>query len=93
MCVKQLAAIGDQAGQVFLKLPHFAIGTAAIFGRVEQYAVITSFAPNFARDEFGGILDNPADRALAHARQSGIVARLRHRFFGGIDMHHLRARR
>ena len=39
--VEQLATIGDQAGEIFLQPPHLAIGPAAIFGRIEQDAVIS----------------------------------------------------
>ncbi len=86
-----MAAIGDERREVFLQTPDFAIGATAIFGRIEQYAVIAAVAPDFAGDEFGGILHDPADGPVRHARQVGIGASLGDGFFRGVDMNHARA--
>ena len=68
--VEQFAAIGDQAGKAFLQPPHLALRPPAEFGRIEDDAVIAPGAPDLARGEFRGVVDQPADRLVRHAGQA-----------------------
>ena len=77
---------------MLLEPPHLALRPAAEFGRVEQDPVIAAAAPYFARGELGGVVDDPADRALGQARQRGIGLPALDRFLRRVDMDHPRAR-
>ena len=65
---EQLAAVGDQRGQMVLQPPHLTLGSAPELGRIEDDPVVLLAAPHLARGELGRIIDDPADRAGAHAR-------------------------
>ena len=90
--VEQLAAIGKQGREMILEPPQFARRAAPELGRVEQDAVVAAFAADFARGELGGVVDDPADRAVAHPRQHGVGAAALDRLLRGVDVDHLRAR-
>ena len=74
---------------MLLEPPHFAFGAAPELGGVEQDAVVAAGAADFTGGEFGGVVDDPADRAVGHLRQLGIAATPVDRFFGGVDMDQL----
>ena len=88
---QQLPGEIDQFGQIAFQLPHLAIRAAAIFGRIEDQAVIFRPAPHLAAQEFQRIIDDPAYRRIAQARQGGILASGRHTLLAGINVGHLRA--
>ena len=76
---------------MILEPPQFAGRAAPELGRVEQDAVVAPLAAHFARGELGGVVDDPADRPLAHPRQHGVGAAALDRFLRGVDMDHPRA--
>ena len=86
---EQLPGEIDQFGQIALQLPHFAIRAAAIFGRIENQAVIFGTAPHLAAQEFQRIIDHPAHRGIGQARQLGILAGGGDAFFAGVNVGHL----
>ena len=87
---QQLPGKINQFRQIAFQLPNFAIGAAAIFGRIKDQAVIFCPAPHLAAKEFQRIIDDPAHRRIAQARQRGILAGGRHAFLAGINVRHLR---
>ena len=76
---------------MILEPPQLAIGTAPELGRVEQDAVVAALAADLARGELGGVIDDPAHRAIAHSRQQGVGAAALDRFLRRIDMDQSRA--
>ena len=64
--VEQLAAILHEAGEMLLEAPNLTFRSAPELGRVEDDAVIALLPPHFARGEFGGVVDDPADGAALH---------------------------
>ena len=76
---------------MLLQPPHLALGPAAELGRIEQDAVVAAAAADFAGGEFGGVVDDPADRAVGHSRQFGIAPAALDRFLRRIDMDQPRA--
>ena len=84
--VEQPDAIGEQGREMLLEPPHFAFGAAPELGGVEQDAVVAAGAADFTGGEFGGVVDDPADRAVGHSRQLGIAPPPVDRFFGSVDM-------
>src|SRR5205814_8794883 len=84
--VEQPAAVGEQGREIVFEPPDLAGGPAAELGRVEQYAVVAPGTPNLARGELARVVDDPADRLVAHAGEPHVIPALLDRLLRCIDM-------
>ncbi len=87
---EQIAAEVEQKGQVGLDFKHLALFAAPERGRIENDAVITSSAFDFAAQEGDGIIHDPADGCVLQLIERGVFTRPFHHAFGGVEVADLR---
>ncbi len=83
------ADIPQQGGDILFHAPDLTLGTAPVFGRVEDNALILPPAPGLTLDETAGILGDEADRGILHPRRITVGEGLGNGFFGRIYMRDL----
>jgi hypothetical protein len=69
-----LAAEGEEFGKAGFDFPEFAVGAAAIGGRVEDDGVVADAAADFAAEELEGVVEDPADGGVVEIGEGLVVA-------------------
>lgn len=82
----ELAEQGEQGREVIFDLEDLPLGTATVARGIEDDEIILALAALLALEEFGDVIDDPADGFVIEPIQRGVLARPIDHALAGINM-------